>query len=297
MDKSSAFAILAVKDKWFSDDLPLNLDGKKTIEQTSGKWIIEAAELSGMRRADVEHLKAFLSRQVDIGRLAYGRIVSNVPRQFIVLGTTNSDRYLKDLTGNRRFWPVKVGKIDIESLKNDRDQLWAEAVAYEKQGASIRLDPSLYGAAEIEQTERTAEDPWLDPCRYILKELNGIIINTDVWNMVGVDIERRTQDQNVRIGNVMKALGFERTTATRGGKTHNVYARGSKEERKLRISITVNRNEHGRKLNVVADVERPRPTMPADGSFPDPEESRARPVIPPRDEDGPISTLQGDDEI
>src|SRR6516165_6595829 len=106
-DKSTALATLAGPEEWFSDDLPLNIEGKRVIESLRGRWIVEAAELSGMRRADIEHLKAFLSRQVDRARLAYGRIVSEVPRQCVIVGTTNSLEYLRDTTGNRRFWPVR----------------------------------------------------------------------------------------------------------------------------------------------------------------------------------------------
>ena len=133
-DKSSALATLAVHDEWFSDDLPLNVEGKRVIEALRGKWIIEAAELSGMRKADVEHVKALLSRTVDRGRLSYDRIVSNVPRQAIFVATTNSEKYLRDTSGNRRFWPVRVDRFDVKALRRDRDQLWAEAAAREASG-------------------------------------------------------------------------------------------------------------------------------------------------------------------
>jgi hypothetical protein len=124
-NKSTALAALAVQEAWFSDDLPLNIEGKRVIESLRGRWIIEAAELSGMRRADIEHLKAFLSRQVDRARMAYGHIVSEVPRQCIIVGTTNAEEYLRDTTGNRRFWPVRCKQFDITALRRDRDQLWA----------------------------------------------------------------------------------------------------------------------------------------------------------------------------
>src|SRR4051812_14672876 len=92
-----------------------------------------AARLLGRKRA----------RQYDRARMAYGRTVAEVPRQCILIGTTNSQEYLKDQTGNRRFWPVAMGTFDLEALSRDRDQLWAEAADREKAGESIRLDPSL----------------------------------------------------------------------------------------------------------------------------------------------------------
>jgi predicted P-loop ATPase len=105
-DKSTAIRILAVKDDWFTDYLPLNAEPKVVIERTCGKWIIEAGELSGMRRGDIDKLKGLLSRSADRGRLAYAKFPSEVPRQFIAIGTTNNREYLKDQT-NRRFWPVR----------------------------------------------------------------------------------------------------------------------------------------------------------------------------------------------
>ena len=157
-EKSVALETLAVNSEWFSDDLPLSADGKRVIEQTRGRWIIEAAELSGMRKADVEHLKAMLSRRTDRARLSYGRMTTEKRREFIVVGTTNEKTYLKDLTGNRRFWPVEV-KFNIHTLRRDRDQLWAEAAVREAQGESIRLDPKLWKDAADEQKERTVEEP------------------------------------------------------------------------------------------------------------------------------------------
>jgi hypothetical protein len=130
-NRSTALAVLAVNHEWFSDDLPLHVQGKQVIEAIRGKWIIEAAELSGMRRTDIDHLKAFLSRTCDRGRMAYDRFVSDVLRQCIIVGTTNSTEYLRDTTGNRRYWPVLCQRINIEALASDRDQLWAEAMIRE----------------------------------------------------------------------------------------------------------------------------------------------------------------------
>jgi len=130
-NKSSALRVLAVEEDWYSDDLPLNADSKKLIEQTIGRWIVEVPELSGMRKVDIEHLKSQLSRQVDHARMSYGRMPTEKKREFITVGTTNDDKYLRDPTGNRRYWPIKTPAFDLEALKRDRDQLWAEAAARE----------------------------------------------------------------------------------------------------------------------------------------------------------------------
>ena len=229
---------MAVRREWFIDDLPLTSDSKKAIEQTTGKWIVEVAEMSGLRKVDVENLKAFLSRRVDRARPAYGRSAIDQPRQFITFGTTNHTLYLKDLTGNRRFWPLKVGEIKLDDVERDRDQLWAEAAAREAAGASIRLDPSLWDAAAAEQRERTVDDPWHELLAEVFGDLKGKVRGADVWDIVGVDEARRTQVHNERLGSAMKALGFERKSLNFDDRKQRGYARGSSDaEREQRIYV------------------------------------------------------------
>jgi len=105
------------------------------------------SELDGIGRRDIERIKGMLSRQTDSARLSYEKTTSSVPRQFILMGTSNDHRYLQDHTGNRRFWPVRVGSVDFEALKQDRDQLWSEAVHYEATGESLELPANLWKAA------------------------------------------------------------------------------------------------------------------------------------------------------
>jgi predicted P-loop ATPase len=237
-EKSTVLASLAVQLDWFSDDFPLNADGKKVIEQTRGKWIVEASDMSGMRKADVEHLKAMLSRQSDRGRLAYDRLTSEQPRQFIVIGTTNDEIYLKDVTGNRRFWPVKVATFDIARITRDRDQLWAEAAAREATGVSIRLEQSLWDAAAEAQSERAIEDPWFEQIANVLGDLKGKLLAKDAWEIVGMrDESRRNQEHNLRLGRAMKKLGFERKVLNFDGKVQRGYAKGTECEQMKRILV------------------------------------------------------------
>ena len=106
-------------------------DAKQTIEQTRGKFLIECAELKGMRASDVTKVKAQLSRTHDYARLAYDRVASEVPRQFYLAGTTNNKKYLKDETGDRRFWPMETGEICLGEITPALvEQLWAEAKVY-----------------------------------------------------------------------------------------------------------------------------------------------------------------------
>lgn len=235
--KSSALAVLAIHEDWFSDDLPLNAEAKLVIERTQGRWIIEAGELKGMTAKGVEHLKGFLSRRRDSSRMAYGRLTHDAPRHFIVVGTTNDDRYLVDNTGNRRFWPVRVGDIDLEALVRDRDQLWAEAAAREAAGESIRLDRSLWQAAALEQDERRTVDPFVAPLADLFRGLQGKVRSSDVWNFIGTPIGMRTPEQERRLGVAMRDLGFERAQARFGGEPEYCYRRGDESQRKRRILI------------------------------------------------------------
>ena len=235
--KSTALATLAVKEEWFSDDLPLNADTKMVIERLNGRWIVEAAELKGMRKGEVEHLKSFLSRRIDRARMAYGRMPVEAPRQCVIVGTTNSEQYLRDGTGNRRYWPVKVGEINMVELRGDRDQLWAEAAFLESEGESIRLDTALWVEAHGAQEKHRVEDPFVGTLGNVLEERVGKIRNHDVWKIVGIDPAHRTQDHNARLGDAMRELGWERTKLHFGGPSEWCYAKGDGQERKTPLYV------------------------------------------------------------
>lgn len=136
--KSSALRLLAVEDAWFTDDVAVVAeDASRVIEATSGKWIVEVSELSGMGRSDMDALKTFLSRTHDEARLAYQKMASRVARSFVVVGTTCETSYFVNYVGSRRLVPVHVRRFDLERLRVVRDQLWAEAVVAEAAGESI----------------------------------------------------------------------------------------------------------------------------------------------------------------
>lgn len=237
-DKSTALAILAVREEWFSDDLPLGVDAKVIIERTQGRWIVEAAELDGMGKKDVEGLKAMLSRRRDRSRMAFGRMTHDAPRQFVVIGTTNGQQYLRDSTGNRRFWPVRVDNVNIEALRRDRDQLWAEAAAREAAGDSIRLNKDLWKFAAVEQSKRRLLDPYFVALDEALGDQTGKIRTRDVWLIVGVPVDRRTPQHEQRVGEAMRELGFERKQGRfGGGGPEYAYLRGTKAERLRQIEV------------------------------------------------------------
>jgi predicted P-loop ATPase len=212
--KSSALRTLCPNDDWFSDDFPLDADSKEIIECTAGKWIIEAGELSGIRKAQTEHMKLLMSKQWDGPvRMAYARLPIEVPRQFITVGTTNSRTYLKDETGSRRFWPMLVKEFDLAGIAKVRDQVWAEANQREKAGESIRLVKDLYSMAAFQQERRRIEDPWeveieslfpVDKKARAWPEL--------IWETLHIQKEKRDERSWERILKIMTRLGFERAT-------------------------------------------------------------------------------------
>jgi putative DNA primase/helicase len=164
--KTSVFAILG--GEWFSENLPGDLHSKDAAAHVRGRWVIELSELGQLRRSETETVKSFISRTHERYRPAYGKHEVVYPRQCVFGGTTNRDVYLPDETGNRRFWPVKVGRID---LKRDRDQLWAEAVHFYRTGECWWLeDDGIIATATDEQAGRREDDPWQEP---IAKYLAG----------------------------------------------------------------------------------------------------------------------------
>ncbi len=159
ISKSLAIRALA-GDEWFSDSAPFDVAPREVIEQLRGFWIVEAAELETLRRASAEHLKAFLSRSEDIATLKFERETTRLLRQCIFIGTTNKKNYLVSDTGNRRFWPVEVEGFDVDALKRDRDQLWAEASHREAAGEQIRLPKRFWEQATEQQEMREEPDEW-----------------------------------------------------------------------------------------------------------------------------------------
>jgi predicted P-loop ATPase len=157
--KSSLFARLG--RHWFSDSFT-TMQGKEAYEQLQGVWIIEVAELSGMKKQEVETVKHYVSKCEDRFRVAYGKRIENFPRQCIFFGSTNKADFLRDSTGNRRFWPIRTGnpKKDLftELTKTEVDQIWAEAVVLYEQGEPLYLPKELEAIAMEVQEQHSERD-------------------------------------------------------------------------------------------------------------------------------------------
>lgn len=160
--KSTLISRLA--GEWFSDSLNLSDTKDKTAaEKLQGYWIMEIGELAGLRKAEVETLRSFLSRQNDVYRASFGKRATPHLRQCVFFGTTNAESgYLRDTTGNRRFWPVKTpghgAKHSWELTQEEIDQIWAEVLVYVKQGETLYLDPAMERLAKAQQREAMESD-------------------------------------------------------------------------------------------------------------------------------------------
>ncbi len=231
--KSTACAILG--GEHFSDNLPDIRNGKDVSQHLNGKWLIEVAELSALDKAEAAALKAFITRPVERYRRSYGHAEVVEPRQCVFIGTTNKTAYLRDETGGRRFWPVKVGKIDTDALQRDRAQLYAEADHYYQQGSTWWPDAAFEAAhIQAEQSARYEADAWEDAiCEWLDKVHDSPEENLGPGNKlprctvlmvarVALHMETQrvgTSDQR-RIIAAMERLGWEKAKRTMSGQPY-----------------------------------------------------------------------------
>ena len=235
----STFGNILAGEQWFSDCLPIDAESKVVIEQTRGFWLIEFAELKDIRVKQVENVKAFLSRRVDSARGAYGKMRSDVPRQWVSFGSTNDTTYLMGSTGNRRFWPVAVSRIDLEALRRDRDQLWGEAAVREAVGESIELPEELWAVAAEIQEARRIKLPIEERLGEVLSGVEGIVRAEDLYAAIGLggNVFQRTATHGTLIKNTMEKLGWKHGRKLLRGAKFTIYRKGE-SERLYRWDVT-----------------------------------------------------------
>lgn len=205
--KSSLFSILG--GEYFCDNA-IDLHSKDTAMQIRRSWINEIPEMAAGRRSDDESKKAFLTRTSDQIRLPYGRNVTVEKRRCVFGGSTNSDDYFTDPTGNRRYLPVRVRIIDLEGVAAEREQLLAEAVVTWRAGAGLALPPGIWGAAAEEQEQRTQTDSWEEAIRLYLdgRAATGVGMAEVLNDAVRVPIERQGRHEQMRAAQILQRCGW-----------------------------------------------------------------------------------------
>ena len=240
--KSRACRVLAFDPEWFTDEIA-DLGTKDSAQDLPGKWNVELGELAAMRRSDVERVKAFMSRTFDHYRPSYARRSQDFPRRCVFIGSTNADQYLADDTGNRRFWPVTCGEINLAGLRLDVDQLWAEAVRAFKAGEKWWLDVEAEGEASVEQDQRQQRDVWTVPVlEWAQKVHHGytvlspevpprvmhvasadVTIEGALEHALGIECGRHDRSGATRVGNIMRAAKWIRREKRVGGRPTRYY--------------------------------------------------------------------------
>lgn len=224
--KSTALEALAGPD-WFTDAAD-RLTDKDGVLNCSGKWIMELGELVALTRAEATHIKAFFSRRTDRIRRPYGRSAEDIPRQTVFCGTTNATEYLRDDTGNRRFWSVAVGKVDVEGIREHRDQLWAEAVHRYRAGETWWLDrDDLIAEAEEAQEERRHVDPWARKIEAWLhgSALRSVTLNQVIEDGLGKNVTDFREAETQRAARAIMALGWKKVRRRTGDRLWWAYER------------------------------------------------------------------------
>lgn len=214
--KSTFFRTLA-SDAWFFDTV-FNLGGKDGYQALRRKWIVEFSELDALSSADLARVKAFISSVKDSYRPSYGKTTLDFPRQCVFGGTVNPNGagYLNDTTGARRFCPVLITrKVDLKTVRGERDQLWAEAFFRYRDNEKWHMrDEKLLAAAAAEAEERREPEPWethfkeyLFNNRGIYRK-SGVTITDLLTNAVDVTKDKQNRSAHTLAGKALRAIGW-----------------------------------------------------------------------------------------
>lgn len=213
-------SLRALAGKYFAESNAA-LDNKDFMQELAGTWIVEFDELDQFRKAESTLIKKKLSQQSDRYRPPYAEKPIDVPRTCVFVGTTNSTEWLTDTTGNRRFWPISVRKADLDYINENREQLFAEAVALFKSGIQWHEVPKQTIA---EQEMRREQDPWEEIIGAALKDENKMMYNSSMGeitasriasHILGIRTEMYDNRSARRIGRCMRVLGYSASGAQR----------------------------------------------------------------------------------
>jgi predicted P-loop ATPase len=255
MGKSTLAQIDKRSTEWFSDEVLLGDASKELVLSLAGKCLIEIGEMGQRSSTNVDHVKAMLSRQIDRGRTAYSRSVTDRPRRNVFFGTVNGDDPLSDNSGNRRFLPVAVPlELNLQWLSDNIRQILGEAATLEAAGANFALPRDVWEvAAEHQEAARSASDmevllsDWFAPGEHTAAL--SYITAADLVQLATLCGWRNGGATNAR-GAIMKRMGFRQEKPTIYGKRAGVWVRGEclhvAKIPELGIRYTVGVDGHGR---------------------------------------------------
>lgn len=228
--KSSAIAALFGED-YTAESVSLFDQHNKMVMAMMGAWVVELAEFVAVAKSERNGVKGLLSMRKDKVVLPYAKLSSTHPRRCVFFGTINPEAtgYLTDSTGNRRYWPVTATKVDMDGIRRNRDQLWAEAVHSYRAANRWWLEPEEEDTARAVQVDREEEDAWTEPLERKLREEADAgrprrEITTDfALTLLGIPHERKDKRAQMRAGGALKALGYDRHVIKDAGKSRRVW--------------------------------------------------------------------------
>jgi len=220
-DIGKSRALRAIGGKWFSDTM-FKVGDKDSYQQIQGVWLYEISEMEGFTRSEATAVKAFISSTEDNFRAPYERQNEKHKRQTVFAASTNAAEYLKDWTGNTRFWPIACIRVDLDGLHAVREQLLAESLALYRQGErtypTAEQQRDLF---EIEQARRTMGHPWLDMVGEYLHALtkDTVTVREVMADGLGIDLSRINPQgsEAQRVGQILAALGWSKQRASAFG--------------------------------------------------------------------------------
>jgi putative DNA primase/helicase len=205
-----------VGPQWYFDS-PIAMGDKDGYQALRGKWVGSLDELHSLSRSDLSRAKAFLTATSDTYRESYARRTRDFQRQCVFVGTTNAAQWLKDESGNRRFWPVRCGKIDREAIERDRPQIWAEARARFESGEPWHVNTEEFRKlCEDEQEDRFIRDVWEEPIgEWIMnpgkpeRRAQGVTLADVLTGALDMKADRWGATEQARCSAILRRLGWE----------------------------------------------------------------------------------------
>ncbi|WP_341643348.1 VapE domain-containing protein [Thauera sp. SDU_THAU2] len=249
--KSRLAARLAVRDEWICGNLNLNADAKTKAELVSRAWIVECQELDGARKATLDAIKAFLATPIDTYRPAYAHC-RFFPRHCVIIGTTNEDAYLRDSTGNRRYWPVESRQHRHRGLQPRRASAMGRGGRAGAGRRAITLPRHLWQVADELQASRMIEDPIGIVLEGAFGERTGRVSMESVKLLLGYEAGRMSAGEFQRITGAMTTLGWEYGThrlhdlGRTGRSARKGFARGNADEQGTGMGRQTRRGRHRR---------------------------------------------------